>query len=146
LRVTVSIADAGPNEGAIDTQPVEDATIQLGQDQTHTNSAGIVVIKVTRGQTASITAGDTLVPTSIYLRPIVKGCPKATGKLAGDRLGLIKLSKPFHIGLNTWYLTPNGSSTGVLKTRHGIVQEIGIADKQLTTNRQLQRAFVSSFS
>jgi hypothetical protein len=67
----------------------------------------------------------------------------ATVKAAGKKL---KLTGPFHIGLNTWYLAPNGSSTGVLKTRHGIVEEIGIGDKALTDTHKAQVAFLHSFS
>ncbi len=52
----------------------------------------------------------------------------------------------FHIGLNDWYLAPNGNSTAVLKVRHGIVEEIGIGDKRLTRTRKAQRAFLTSFS
>ena len=52
----------------------------------------------------------------------------------------------FRIGLNTWYLTPNGPSRGVLKVRHGIIEEIGIADKQLTNNRTAAARFLDSFS
>jgi len=69
--------------------------------------------------------------------------PQAT--LAAARKHL-KLGKPFRIGVNDWYLAPNGPSTGVLKVRHGIVEEIGIADKQLTKSRKADRAFLGSFS
>ena len=58
----------------------------------------------------------------------------------------LKLTDPFHIGLNFWYLTPNGSSTGVLKVRHGIVEEIGIAAKSLTKGHKAQIVFLKSFS
>jgi hypothetical protein len=58
----------------------------------------------------------------------------------------LKLEAPFRIGLNTWYLAPNGSSIAVLKSRHGIVQEIGISDKQLTKGRKAQLTFLKSFS
>jgi Secretory lipase len=58
----------------------------------------------------------------------------------------LKLEKPFHVGLNYWYLAPNGKSTAVLKVRHGTVEEIGIADKQLTRTRNADRAFLNSFS
>jgi NHL repeat len=51
----------------------------------------------------------------------------------------------FHIGLNWWYLAFHGSSTAVLKIRHGIVQEIGMADRQLTKDRHAQFAFITSF-
>ena len=51
----------------------------------------------------------------------------------------------FHIGLNTWYLAPNGASTGVLKVRHGIIEEVGIANKLLTSNRHTAWRFLDSF-
>jgi hypothetical protein len=58
----------------------------------------------------------------------------------------LKLEAPFRIGLNTWYLAPNGYSLAVLKARHGIVQEIGIGDRQLTKGRKAQRTFLKSFT
>jgi hypothetical protein len=58
----------------------------------------------------------------------------------------LKTGKPFHIGKNIWYLAPNGSSTAVLKVRRGIVEEIGIGDKALTTGHKAQVNFLNSFS
>jgi hypothetical protein len=58
---------------------------------------------------------------------------------------LLKLEKPFHIGLNYWYLAPNGKSTAVLKVQRGIVEEIGIADRQFTRTRAADRVFLKSF-
>jgi hypothetical protein len=52
----------------------------------------------------------------------------------------------FHIGLNYWYIAKNGSSTAVLKVRHGLVEEIGIANAALTKTRRAQRSFLNSFS
>ena len=49
------------------------------------------------------------------------------------------------VGLNTWYLTPNGSSRGVLKSRHGKIEEIGIASKQLTGSRAAISRFLRGF-
>jgi hypothetical protein len=69
--------------------------------------------------------------------------PGATVAAAAKRL---KLTPRFHIGLNYWYLAPNGASTGILKVRHGIVEEIGIADRRLTRGRKAQRTFLTSFS
>jgi hypothetical protein len=57
----------------------------------------------------------------------------------------LKLGKVFVIGLNDWYLAPDGAVTAVLKARAGIVQEIGIADTQLTQSRTAQRTLLSSF-
>lgn len=45
-----------------------------------------------------------------------------------------------HWGANDWYIAPRPSGNGVLKVRHGIVWEVGIADKQLTSTRAAQRA------
>lgn len=67
----------------------------------------------------------------------------ATVAAAGKRL---KLTGPFHIGANLWYLAPNGASTAVFKVRGGIIEEIGIADKQLTKGHKAQVAFLTSFS
>ncbi len=69
--------------------------------------------------------------------------PGAT--LAAARMQL-KLTRPFHIGLNFWYLASNGSSTAVLKVRHGILEEIGIGDKQITPNHRADLTFLKSFS
>ena len=53
---------------------------------------------------------------------------------------------PFHIGLNYWYLAANGpSSTAVLKVRHNRVEEIGIANPQLTRGRKAQLTLMMSF-
>ncbi len=61
---------------------------------------------------------------------------------------VLKLSPAIKIGLNTWYLASNpGSVAGVLKTRHGIVEEIGIAVRSLALGTLTQeRAFLSSFT
>ena len=56
------------------------------------------------------------------------------------------LEPPFHLGANYWYLAPDGPVTAILKVRGGIVQEIGIADKQLTHGARAQRLFLTSFS
>jgi hypothetical protein len=51
--------------------------------------------------------------------------------LAAARRAL-RLTGPFHIGLNYRYLAQLGSSRGVLKIRHGVVEEVGIAYADLT--------------
>jgi hypothetical protein len=73
----------------------------------------------------------------------IKGV-RAGATLAAARRHL-KVGKPIKIGLNDWYLAPAGTSTAVLKVRHGLVQEIGIADKALTRTRKAQRTLMSSF-
>ncbi len=69
--------------------------------------------------------------------------PGAALAVAARSLGT---GAPFHIGLNFWYMARNGASTAVLKVRHGIVEEVGIADAQLTRSVKAQRAFITSFS
>jgi Pro-kumamolisin, activation domain len=58
----------------------------------------------------------------------------------------LKLTKPIQVGKNTWYLAANGASTAVFKVRKGVIEEIGIGDKQLTRSRKAQRTFLTSFS
>jgi hypothetical protein len=67
----------------------------------------------------------------------------ATITAAGEQL---KLTGRFRIGLNDWYLAPTRTSTVVLKVRGGIVEEIGIGDKSLTTGRKAEVAFLKSFT
>jgi hypothetical protein len=69
--------------------------------------------------------------------------PGATITTAGQALNL---TGPIHIGQNDWYLAPNATSTAVLKVREGIVQEIGIGEKSLTTGHKAQIAFLHSFT
>ncbi|MGA9860201.1 MAG: alpha/beta fold hydrolase [Solirubrobacteraceae bacterium] len=57
----------------------------------------------------------------------------------------LSLGRGYVIGLNHWYIAPDGRSEAVLKVRHGEVQEIGIADRALT-GRRLARRFLASFS
>jgi hypothetical protein len=67
----------------------------------------------------------------------------ATVAAAGKKL---KLESPFHIGLNFWYLAPDGGSVAILKVRGGVVEELGIGDKVLLQGRKAQRSFLNSFS
>jgi hypothetical protein len=75
---------------------------------------------------------------------VVKGIrPGAT--IAGASKAL-KVGKVFRIGLNDWYFAPAGSASAILKVRHGLVEEIGLAENQLTKSRATQRTFLTSFS
>jgi hypothetical protein len=62
-----------------------------------------------------------------------------------DVIHRLHLGKPFHVGLNQWYIAPGAAANGVLKVRRGEIIEIGIADKRLTTNRTAQKRFFTSF-
>jgi PKD repeat protein len=69
--------------------------------------------------------------------------PGATVRAAAHQLDV---GKVFVVGLNDWYLAPDGPATAIFKARQGIIQEIGIAAKELTRGRKAQRAFLTSFS
>jgi hypothetical protein len=68
--------------------------------------------------------------------------PGSTLTLAAQRF---HTSPRYRIGLNDWYLGTYRSTTVVLKVRQGIIQEIGITDKRLTTTPQAARTLLSSF-
>ena len=68
--------------------------------------------------------------------------PGAT--LAAARMVLGK-GNLLHIGLNYWYFAQTGKTTSILKVRHGIVEEIGIADPRLTHGHKAQLRFITSF-
>jgi hypothetical protein len=52
----------------------------------------------------------------------------------------------FKVGENIWYIARAGAATAVLKTRGGVVQELGIANGALTKTRRSQLSFITSFS
>jgi putative CocE/NonD family hydrolase len=58
----------------------------------------------------------------------------------------LHLGRGFHVGLNWWYFARYGRSNGLLKIRHRIVEEVGIADPALTRSRRAQLRFLESFS
>jgi sugar lactone lactonase YvrE len=57
----------------------------------------------------------------------------------------LHLSGVVHAGLNDWYIIPGTASNDVLKVRHGIINEIGIATKSLTSSRAQQLQLLSNF-
>ncbi|HEY3727860.1 MAG TPA: CocE/NonD family hydrolase [Solirubrobacteraceae bacterium] len=72
------------------------------------------------------------------------------GVKPGTRLSKVArrlhVSQPFHVGRNSWYLTPGKSTRGVLKVRHGVVQEVGVAQQRMARTRAQGRRFFRSFS
>lgn len=57
----------------------------------------------------------------------------------------LHLGKPFHVGTNDWYFGAAGYARGVLKVRHGVIQEVGLATLALTQSTAQQRLFINSF-
>jgi hypothetical protein len=72
------------------------------------------------------------------------------GVRPGARLAKIahrlRVSRPYRVGLNTWYLTTHGAVRGILKVRHGVIEEVGIADAVFASNRRETATFFRSFS
>jgi hypothetical protein len=56
----------------------------------------------------------------------------------------LKLGRGFAFGRNRWYLVRAGAATILVEVRGGVVQQIGIAVRQLTRTRAAQRALVRS--
>jgi hypothetical protein len=57
----------------------------------------------------------------------------------------LRVGKVFVVGANDWYVARGAASNYVFKVRHGMIQEIGIANKLDTANRAAQKAFLSGF-
>jgi hypothetical protein len=75
------------------------------------------------------------------LNGLTPGLPIAT---ASHRQRL-RVGRAIVIGLNDWYVAPGHGSTYVFKVRHGVIQEIGIANQSLTNTRAKQKRFLASF-
>jgi putative CocE/NonD family hydrolase len=73
----------------------------------------------------------------------------ARGVRPGNRLSSarrhLRLGRGFVVGRNTWYLTSVRGARVVLKVHKGVVQELGIANRRLTTGRKAARRFLTSF-
>jgi len=73
-----------------------------------------------------------------------------SGVRAGETIAAASQSlhfeSSFRIGANDWYLARATGSTAVLKVRQGVVEEIGITDRPLTSGRAAQHALLTSFS
>lgn len=72
------------------------------------------------------------------------------GVQPGTRLAAVarrlRVTGPYPVGLNIWYLVPDGDMRGVLKVRHGEIQEVGIADPLFGTSRHKAAIFFRGFS
>jgi sugar lactone lactonase YvrE len=96
-----------------------------------------------RGKHSGTKPGRIIVALTANPYYIVRGVKPGTRvSIAGRRLGL---AKPIHIGRNSWYLIPHAKANWVLKTRDGVIQEIGIVDRQLTSTRADQARLLKFF-
>jgi hypothetical protein len=69
VKVTASVAGMGATESVVDTRPVNRAAVKSGKRTVYTNKQGVATVKV-RGSAGkvTVTAGDTIRPTSVVLR------------------------------------------------------------------------------
>jgi hypothetical protein len=51
----------------------------------------------------------------------------------------------YRVGKNDWYVTPNGSTHGIIKVVHGRIQEVGTADKRVTASVNQDKLFLRTF-
>jgi LVIVD repeat len=58
----------------------------------------------------------------------------------------LHLSRGYKVGLNTWYIAQLPIANGILKVRHGLVEEIGLVNKSLTGTPAQIRRFLRSFN
>jgi len=58
----------------------------------------------------------------------------------------LRVSRPYPVGANTWYLLPDGPVLGVLKVRHGLIEEIGITDRVFGASRARAMKFFRDLS
>ena len=72
------------------------------------------------------------------------------GARPGTRLATmarrLRPGRAFAVGANRWYLTPGRQVRGVLKVRHGVIEEIGIADARFARTANTARTFLRGFS
>jgi poly(hydroxyalkanoate) depolymerase family esterase len=101
-----------------------------------------VAKRLTRSARRAIAGRVVLILTAnphYALRGVRPGTPVASAKRK------LRLGRPISIGANTWYLTPMTGATGVLKVRHGVIEEVGIADPRFTTPRRLTTLLLATF-
>jgi hypothetical protein len=59
----------------------------------------------------------------------------------------LHLQRGFPVGKNTWYVVHGARANGILKVQNGVIRELGIASKALTSgSRKHVRRFFTSFS
>ena len=61
------------------------------------------------------------------------------GDALAPQVRRLHTGKGYRIGLNTWYVFAAGPARGVLKVRHGVIEEIGIATRSLAATRTTAR-------
>lgn len=102
-----------------------------------------ILLAIARDHLANLAGTVVLALTANPFYALERVRPGTRLSAVAHRLGI---GRAFHIGLNYWYLTPGKADRGVLKVRGGIIQEVGIANRQLTNgNRATQRTFLASF-
>lgn len=57
----------------------------------------------------------------------------------------LHLRNPFHITNVYWYFTPAGPATGIIKVSDGLVQEVGLVNKQVSRNHRAQKFLLASW-
>ena len=94
-----------------------------------------------RRERAGLKGRIVLLSTSDHLYALRGVKPGTRLRTVAKRL---KAKRPIKIGRNDWYLVPDGSSVGVLKVQHGVIEEVGIATKRAASNSKLGRTLLAT--
>jgi hypothetical protein len=109
IKVTSSIAAVGPNEGAVDVEPVYHATLKLGSAVTYTDRNGVATVTVGNAHELTVSAGDTLKPSTLRLGSTP--CPTRSLTFA--------VTAPRHVRIDTARVYLDGRLIRTLHARHG---------------------------
>jgi hypothetical protein len=105
------------------------------------------------GYASSRLLGEAHMPSTLTGRVILALTANRYYSFSGVRPGMrvsaiarqSMLSAPLRWGRNTWYVVPGPVTNGVFKVRHGIIDEVGIAHRELIGHRAAERQLLRSF-
>ncbi len=69
---------------------------------------------------------------------------KPGGRLSAARE--LHLSPPIRLGASDWYVVPGKLANGVLKVHAGVITEVGLVNRRLSTSRTAQRLLLSAYA
>jgi hypothetical protein len=122
---------------------VDDFCLYAGWGIRVAYASSSLVRSLKRGQRKSITGRVVLALTANPFYSLNGVTPGASLASASARL---KLSHVYKIGLNDWYVAARAGAVGLLKVRGSVVQEVGLANSNLTRTPAAQRAFLRKFN
>jgi BNR repeat-like domain len=102
------------------------------------------LLRALHGTERSLIKGRAVLALTANRRYAVRGVHPHTALAAAMRR--LHLSRGYKVGLNTWYIAQLPIANGILKVRHGLVEEVGLCTKSLTRTPAQIRVFLTSFN